>query len=112
MNYLQKLYNLLESADEAKSGNIGKYQNGIANVVEKYTDPQYNKQYISDLVSEIVDSLTDAAEIRGFKQGLRHALKLVIETQHTPDNSGYWAAQELDGIFKKMLDMSKAASDG
>ena len=43
MNYLQKLYNLLENASEAKSGNIGKYQDGIANVVEKCADPQYNK---------------------------------------------------------------------
>ena len=112
MNYLEKLYNLLENVHEAKSGNIGAYQDALSEVIEKYTDPQYNKRYICNLVTDIVCSLTDAAELHGFKQGLRHALKLVIETQHTPDSTGYEASDTLNILFKEMLEKSKAASDG
>ena len=112
MNYLQNLYNLLENASELRSGCIGVYLDGISDVIGKYADPQYDKLYICNLVSDITTSLVEAAELHGFKQGLRHALKLVIETQHTPVNSGHEAFKELDNLLKSMLEQSKAAQNG
>ena len=100
MNYLDKLYELLNDYGKDIDNEIEVFTSGIVNdVVLKYAAPQYDKNYLSSLTLEVVRQLTNACELKGFRQGLRHALKLIIETQHTPPKSSAQSTYELEEIL-------------
>ena len=87
MNYLEKILSSLDETESNYCHEITAYGESIDEVVLKYAAPEYDKNYISNLLQDLAGGLIRASELRGFKMGLRHALKLVIESQHTPDKS-------------------------
>ena len=102
--FLEKLYDDIRHSDlglkdEDREASL-LYEKAFE-LIEKYTDPQYDKIYVSDIFNEVISSYGDARQYLGFKHGLTHALKLTVETMSTPERTAEGIEQYYDYLYKE-----------
>ena len=102
--FLEKLYDDIRFNEEIKDEDRESrfLYDKTFEFIEKYTDPQYDKNYVADKFNDIISSYGDARQYLGFKHGLTHALKLTVETMSTPERTAEEIRQVYDYYYKDL----------